>query len=118
MPARQERGDERALQEISAMGPLNYHCAWSVTAPDGTRRAAASRCRANITLIRSCRLTPRNSTQWRTSGQYLRQNRLSAAVWRGYEAILQACRSAWRFLIDDPDRIQSIGTRQWACATS
>ena len=46
---------------------------------------------------------------------YLRQNKLCALVWNTYEEILDACQSAWRFLIDDPDRIRSIGIRQWAC---
>ena len=48
---------------------------------------------------------------------YLRQNKLCALVWPTYEDILDACQSAWRFLTDDPDRIRSIGTRQWACVT-
>ena len=46
---------------------------------------------------------------------YLRQNKLCALVWDSYEQILDACQSAWRFLINDPDRIRSIGTREWAC---
>ena len=48
---------------------------------------------------------------------YLRQNKLCALVWPTYNDILDACQSAWRFLINDPDRIRSIGTRQWACVT-
>jgi transposase len=47
--------------------------------------------------------------------EYLRANKLCALVWDTYDAIVQACRDAWRFLVDDPDRIQSIGTREWAC---
>jgi len=47
--------------------------------------------------------------------EYLRQNKLCALVWDTYEAIVQACRDAWKFLVDDPARIQSIGTREWAC---
>ena len=45
---------------------------------------------------------------------YLRANKLSALVWDSYDAILQACREAWIFLVNDPDRIRSIGTRDWA----
>ena len=45
---------------------------------------------------------------------YLRQNKLCARVWDSYDDILQACKDAWNFLIDDPDRIRSIGTRTWA----
>jgi transposase len=47
--------------------------------------------------------------------EYPRQNKLSALVWDTYEDIVQACRDAWRYLVADPARIQSIGTREWAC---
>jgi hypothetical protein len=46
---------------------------------------------------------------------YLRQNKLCALVWDTYDEILEACKTAWNFLIDDPARIRSIGTREWAC---
>jgi len=45
---------------------------------------------------------------------YLRGNTLSALVWDGYQAIVAACRDAWNFLIDDPERIRSIARRSWA----
>jgi DDE superfamily endonuclease len=45
--------------------------------------------------------------------QYLRNNKLASLVWESYEAIVDACVSAWNFLIDDPARIQSIGSREW-----
>ena len=48
---------------------------------------------------------------------YLRQNKLCALVWDTYDDILDACQSAWRFLINDPDRIRSIAARQWACVS-
>jgi hypothetical protein len=49
--------------------------------------------------------------------EYLRANRLCALVGDSYEAIVEACRTAWNFLINDPDRIRSIGTREWACVS-
>ena len=70
----------------------------------------------NITLLRlppySPELNPMENV-W----DYLRQNKLCAQVWASYEQILDACQNAWRFLINDPDRIRSIGTRKWACVT-
>ena len=45
---------------------------------------------------------------------YLRANKLSACVWDGYHEILAACADAWNWLANDPARIRSIGTRQWA----
>ena len=47
--------------------------------------------------------------------EYLRGNKLSRLVWDGYDAIVAACREAWHFLINVPDRIRSIGHRHWAC---
>ena len=48
---------------------------------------------------------------------YLRGNKLCALVWDSYDAIVEACQKAWRFLVDDPGRIRSIGTREWACVS-
>ena len=44
---------------------------------------------------------------------YLRANKLSAGVWTSYEEILAACADAWNWFISDPNRIRSIGTREW-----
>lgn len=46
---------------------------------------------------------------------YLRANKLCRLVWDGYDAIVAACKDAWHFLVNDPARISSIGTRDWAC---
>ena len=46
--------------------------------------------------------------------EFLRANKLSARVWDSYEAIMEACADAWNWFVDDPDRIRSIGTRDWA----
>jgi len=45
---------------------------------------------------------------------HLRANKLSAGVWDSYEEILAACADAWKWFVDDPGRIRSIGTREWA----
>jgi hypothetical protein len=42
-------------------------------------------------------------------------DRLCAEVWDTYDDILEAYKTAWNWLIADPDRIHFIGTRQWAC---
>jgi hypothetical protein len=47
--------------------------------------------------------------------EYLRANKLCALVWDSYDDIVAACKAAWDFLIQDPDRIRSIGQRTWAC---
>ncbi len=35
-------------------------------------------------------------------------------VWDSYEEIVDACAEAWNWLMADPHRIRSIGTREWA----
>ena len=45
---------------------------------------------------------------------YLRSNKLSAGIWDSYDEILTACADAWNWFIDNPKRIRSIGTRNWA----
>jgi transposase len=46
--------------------------------------------------------------------QYLRQNWLSNTVFENYDAIVDAACNAWRKLIAQPERITSIGMRDWA----
>jgi transposase len=46
--------------------------------------------------------------------EYLRANKLCGLVWDTYDQIVEVCRSAWEFLINDPDRIWSIGMPEWA----
>jgi transposase len=46
--------------------------------------------------------------------QYLRQNYLANRVFDTYDAIVDACCDAWNSLTNEPDRITSIATRDWA----
>jgi transposase len=48
---------------------------------------------------------------------YPRRNKLSNRVFETYEAIVDACCDAWLWLTKQPERITSIGTREWACVT-
>jgi hypothetical protein len=45
---------------------------------------------------------------------YLRQNQLCSTIWDSSDEIVEACKTAWNWLIADPDRIRSIGNREWA----
>jgi hypothetical protein len=47
--------------------------------------------------------------------EYLRGDKLRRLVWDRCDAIVTACKEGWEFLINDPDRIRSIGLRDWAC---
>ena len=46
--------------------------------------------------------------------EYLRGNFLSHVVYDSYDAVVAACRKAWKRLIATPGRIRSIATRRWA----
>ncbi len=50
--------------------------------------------------------------------QFLRQNQLSNRVFDSYDAIVDACCSAWNALMAAPERIASIATRPWATVTA
>ena len=49
--------------------------------------------------------------------QFMRENWLSNRVFRSYDDIVDHCCCAWNKLVDQPWRIMSIGTRQWAHAS-
>jgi transposase len=46
--------------------------------------------------------------------QFLRQNHLANRVFEDYDAIVNACCHAWRQLLNAPEKITSITTRNWA----
>jgi transposase len=46
--------------------------------------------------------------------QYLRANRLAISVFDKYDAILDACCTAWNRFANNPDTISSITARSWA----
>ena len=43
------------------------------------------------------------------------RNKLSQLLWDRHDAIIAACKKVWQFLVNDPERIQSIRNREWAC---
>ncbi len=67
----------------------------------------------NITLLRLPPCAPELNPMedvW----EYLRGNQLSTTVWEGYDAIVDACCSAWNSPMANTKRITSITTRAWA----
>jgi len=46
--------------------------------------------------------------------QFIRDNWLSNQVFTSFDDILDQCCQAWNKLIDQPERITSIGMRDWA----
>lgn len=66
----------------------------------------------NVSLLRLPPYSPELNPQ-ENVWQYLRQNQLSNRVFASYDAIVEACCTAWNALMAMPDRIRSIATRTW-----
>jgi transposase len=49
--------------------------------------------------------------------QFIRDNWLSNRIFTSYDNIVDHCCEAWNKLIDQPDRIMTIGQRAWANAS-
>ena len=116
MPAVNAEAMGEHLKEISAQVAPGAH---AVVVCDGAgwhqpgKRLAIP---ANLTLLPLPSYAPELNpieNVW----DYLRGNKLSRRVWDSYEAIVAACKDAWLFLIGDPDRIDSIARRSWACVS-
>src|SRR3984885_613225 len=114
MPAANTEAMNEHLKEISTQVSAGAHAVLVCDRAGWHQRGKQLVVPDNISLLPlpsySPELNPMENV-W----DYLRQNKLCAQVWDTYDDILEACKNAWNFLIDDPDRIRSIGTRDWAC---
>ena len=114
MPAANAQAMNEPLAEISARVMPGAHAVMLCDQAGWHQTGGKLQLPSNITLLPlpaySPELNPMENV-W----QYLRSNKLCALVWNSYEAIIDACRNAWNFLINHPDRITSIGHREWAC---
>jgi transposase len=102
------------LAEISTQVEPNAHAVLLVDGAGWHQRGDRLIVPENISLLPlppySPELNPMENV-W----EYLRANKLCSRVWESYDEIVNACRKAWDFLVDDPDRIRSIGSRDWLC---
>ena len=113
LPAVNIESMNRHLEEISAQVTPGAVAAVICNGAGWHAKGATLKVPENIVLVTlppySPELNPMENV-W----QYLRGNKLSARVWDSYNEILAACADAWNWLISEPDRIRSIGTRDWA----
>jgi DDE superfamily endonuclease len=113
MPAANTEGMNAHLTEISAQIAPGAHAVLVCDGAGWHQKGKKLRVPDNITLLSLPPYAPElNPTE--TVWEYLRANKLCRLVWNAYEEIVQACQEAWDFLINDPDRIASIGIREWA----
>jgi hypothetical protein len=114
MPTANTEGMNEHLKEISTQVTAGAHAVLVCDGAGWHQQGDRLQVPDNITLLPlppySPELNPMENV-W----AYLRTNKLCNLVWNSYEVVIQACKDAWDFLIADPDRIRSIGTRQWAC---
>ncbi len=114
MPAANTEAMNEHLKEISAQVLPGAHAVLICDGAGWHQRGKKLAVPGNITLIPLPPYSPELNAM-ENVWQYLRGNKLSLLIWDSYEAIVAACKEAWDFLVGDPDRIRSIGTRNWAC---
>jgi transposase len=102
------------LIEISANVVPGAHAVLTIDGAGWHQTGDKLRVPDNITLLHlppySPELNPVENV-W----AFLLGNKLSNSVFDTYDAIVETCCDAWRWLIAQPDRIAAIGNRSWAC---
>ena len=114
MPYANTEAMSKHLEEISIHVAPGSHAALLCDGAGWHQGSGALIVPKNITLLPLPAYCPELNPM-ENVWKYLRENKLCALVWDTYDEIVEACVEAWRFLVDDPKRIQSIGHRSWAC---
>ena len=114
MPAANTEAMNEHLKEISTQVQPGAHAVVICDGAGWHQRGNKLKLPVNITLLSLPPYSPELNAM-ENVWYYLRANKLSLLVWDSYEAIVAACKEAWDFLVGDPDRIKSIGSRSWAC---
>jgi transposase len=112
MPAVNTEAMNEHLNEISSQVAPGAHAVLVCDGAGWHQNGERLRLPDNITLLPLPPYAPELNPM-ENVWEYLRANKLCALVWDSYDAIVDACKSAWNFLINDPKRIQSIGSRNW-----
>ena len=114
MPAANSEAMNEHLAEISTQVSPGAHAVLVCDSAGWHQPGKRLRVPDNITLLPLPAYSPELNPM-ENIWDYLRGNKLSRRVWNSYEAIVAACRDAWHFLVNDPDRITTIAHRDWAC---
>ena len=101
------------LQEISCQVEDGAHAVVILDGAGWHQTGGRLRLPDNISLLHLPAYSPELNPQ-ENVWQYLRQNHLANRVYEDYDAIVDACCQAWKALTDQPERIRSIGTRDYA----
>jgi hypothetical protein len=114
MPAVNTEAMNAHLQEISTQVTPGAHALLLCDRAGWHATSKGLQVPANIALLPLPAYAPELNPM-ENVWDYLRGNKLCGLLWNSYEAIVQARKIAWDFLINDPDRIRSIGARSWTC---
>ena len=101
------------LAEISKRVAPGAHAVLTLDGAGWHQTGGRLRVPANISLLLLPPYSPELNPQ-ENVWQYLRQNYLANRVFDTYDAIVDACCEAWNKLAEQPGRITSIATRDWA----
>ena len=103
------------LKEIGAQVDTGHH-AVLILDQAGWHTSQRLQVPENITILplpsKSPELNPVENL-W----QFMRDNYLSNRIFKNYDDIVDHCCHAWNKVVDQPWRIMSIGTREWAYAS-
>ncbi len=113
MPAVNTEAMNEHLGEISAMVAPGAHAVLVCDGAGWHQSGVRLHVPDNITLLRLPPYAPELNPM-ENVWAYLRANKLCNLVWDTYDDIVRACAEAWHFLVQDPQRILTIGNRNWA----
>lgn len=100
------------LAEIAKEVPQNVHAVVIIDGAGWHIEGGELIVPENISLLRLPPYSPELNAQ-ENIWQFLRQNFLAGRIFDTYEEIVDACCAAWKALIDEAGRIQSIAARPW-----
>ena len=101
------------LAEISKAVALGAHAVVIIDGAGWHRPGGQLNLPANISTLVLPPYSPELKPQ-ENIWQFLRQNHLSNRVFDSYTAFVDACCAAWNALIQQPNKITSIASREWA----
>ena len=113
MPAVNTEAMNEHLNEISGQVVPGAHAVLVCDGAGWHQKGRRLRVPGNFTLLNLSPYAPELNPM-ENVWAYLRATKLCALVWDRCDAIVDACKCAWHFLVNDPARIQSIGLRDWA----
>ena len=113
MPAADTAAMNAHLAEISTQAAPGAHAVLPLDRAGWHRSGERLRAPKTISLLNLPPYAPELNPM-ENIWEFLRANTLCNVVWNSYDTIVDACVTAWRFLISDPQRIRSIGSRSWA----